>query len=260
MDSVLEKFSIFDFFNLIFTGIIFLISLQFIGFHLFDFISSVFYDSMFIAMLMGKVSTEPDNTITFIMIIYFIYLLAISYIIGSIIQELGSFIQNKFFKIQDKAISSVLEDTSIINNEIKRKICVREAKELFERKNIKLNKGEKFTSVQSHYFYTYCIYYIQIRDQHNKPEKMRGLQGISNMLSTSFAVSSFCGIIAYIFQPQLTNTSYVQKLDIKYFILTLIIYVSLSIIFWFRMKKNILYRIRMVLNTYEANVDKELLP
>lgn len=256
IDSVLEKFSIFDFFNLIFTGIIFLISLHFVGIRLFDWISLSFYDSIFVTMILNKYTIEGDGIITFMMFVYFVFLLAILYVIGSIIQELGSFAQNKISKIQYRAISSVLNNESILKNKIKREICSKEARELFKTKNIKLKKDE-FTSEHCHYFYTYCLYYIQIREQHKKLEKMRGLQGISNMLSTNFGISAFGGIITYLFQAHLANTSYIQKIDFKTFAVIIITYISLSIIFWFRMKKQILYRIRMVLNTYEANVVRE---
>lgn len=257
MDGVLEKFSIFDFFNLIFTGFIFLMSLQFLNIFLFDYISSIFYNSKFISMLFAKIGQADNDTTTSILISYFIFLMSISYIIGSFIQEIGLFMQDKITKVQDRTISNILNDDTIVKGGIKRQICVKEARELFQKKNIKYSKKGKFTSDQCHYFYTYCIYYIQIREQHKKTEKMRNLHGISSMLSTNFALSVLIGIIFHILFPNILQTSYIKNIDINYLIIILIIYSLLAIMFWMRMKKHILHRIRMVLNTYEVNVDKE---
>lgn len=205
MDSVLGKFSVFDFFNLICTGAIFLVGLQFMGirvFSLFSFICSVdiFKDS-------------NDNNVVNI-IFYVAVIIGVCYIIGSCIQEFGSFLQKKKFRVQENAVSSFLNNPKVINNEIKRRVYIEEAKKIFNKKGIRI-KNNKFSEEQCNYFFAYCVYYIQVREHHKKTEKMRELHGISNMLATGFAILTVVGILVLLFNVfSVDETLYIEKISL----------------------------------------------
>ena len=243
MDSVFEKFSVFDFFNLVFSGAIFLIGIQFLGIRVFNLIS-----------LLCSIDFTKVNSLE--KVLYFTIVLCVCYVIGSCIQEVGSLFQNKCFDVQDKAISNLLNDYEVVGNRQKHKVYVDKAKKLFESKDITIYDN-CFSEDQCKYFFAYCVYYIQVRDYNKKTEKMRDVHGISNMLSTSFAILFIFGSLTI-----LINTIFGAELLFEYTpsiksIILLVIYAVLAVLFWFKMKKNILYRIRMVLGVFDASTDKE---
>ena len=235
MDNFLEKFSVFDFFNLIITGFVFIISLQFLGIDLHSYI---------IEKCLIDIFSNVDDKISGNLIFYIVVMIVISYIIGSCIQEIGSFIQNKKFRFKEKAIRKFLNNKNVIGNETKRLIYINEAKKLFKDKGIKLN-GNKFTKAQCSYFFTHCLYYIQVRGYHGKTERMREIYGLSNMLSTCFAILSLIGCV---------NIIYLLMNDFEYChnLILIIVFSVLAVVFWFRMKRDNLNRIRMIMGIYEA--------
>lgn len=248
MDSVFGKFSVFDFFNLICTGAIFMAGLQFMGIQvlsLFSFLCSV-----------DIFKNSSDNNVVNI-IFYVAVIIGACYIIGSCIQEFGSFLQKKKFRVQENAVSSFLNNPKVINNEVKRQVYIKEAKKVFNKKGIRVNNNS-FSEEQCNYFFAYCVYYIQVREHHQKTEKMRELHGISNMLSTGFAILTIVNVFVLIFNIfSIDEILYIEKISLIRILALIFIFAILSVVFWFRMKKNILYRIRMVLGIYEASIDKD---
>lgn len=240
MDNLFGKFNVFDFFNLILSGAIFIIGLQFVGIKIHNFIISN-------CGLLEISKSENLNLLN--LILYIVIVLAICYIIGGCMQEIGTFFQKKVFRVYEKSISTFLNDSSIVDNEIKYMVYRNEANKLFKLKGIKARK-DKFSVEQNKYFFSYCVYYIQIRGQHEKTEKLREISGLSNILSTCFAILFIIGCGGWIYQM----ISGINDLQI---LITIIIFAMLAIVFWFRMKKIILYRIRMVLCIYEACIDMD---
>ena len=245
MDSVLEKFSVFDFFNLICTGAVFLIGLQFMGIRV----------HTFFAYLCSIDISKENNFIS--LVFYLAVILGVCYVVGSCMQELGAFLQKKIFRIQENAISSFLNNPNTIRNEVKRQVYIEEAKKLFKKKGIHI-KGNKFTEEQCNYFFAYCVYYIQVREHHKKTEKMRELHGISNMLSTCFAILPIIGVVIHLINAYFIDFEFVENISFTQIIIFICVFIFLATVFWFRMKKNILYRIRMVLGIFEASIDKDL--
>lgn len=240
MENILNRFSMFDFFNVLATGATFLFGLEMLNLYIFQY---------FFSLVSQSISANGRES-NIVFIIFIIGVLFVCYMIGSIFQESCSYIQDKGFKIQDKAMKSFLTDSNVINNETRQLALKKEAAKVFNSKGILFDK-ENITPEQNHYFYAYCVYFIQIRGLDEKTEKMRTLHGISGMLSLCFFVLSFIGFFRVSYLCIIDN-----NLSIPLFV-TFIAYIILSIIFWYRMKKDIYYRIRMVAGIYEVASDRE---
>ena len=55
------------------------------------------------------------------------------------------------------------------------------------------------------------MYYIQVREQHQKTEKMRDIHGISNMLSTCFSILTICGLLLHLINAFIYELSFVEN-------------------------------------------------
>ena len=86
---------------------------------------------------------------------------------------------------------------------------------------------------------------------------MREVHGISNMLSTCFALLPIMSGIVYLFSMLFNLSEFVEIPTLGQLFITIGLFILLAIVFWFRMKKNILNRIRMVMGIYEASIDKD---
>lgn len=179
-------------------------------------------------------------------------------VLSQIVLRLGSRIQvqENFFQIKKKATASCLYSHGIITNKVKRKTYVKEAKKLFDKKGIKYEKKGKLSEFHNDYFFAYCEYYIQNKELNRKTEKLRDIHGFSNMLSTCFALILILGILLQAVSKYLFHLPFVTYIKISSLFTLIPVYAALSIIFWFRMKKNINYRIRMILGIYDASINE----
>lgn len=103
------------------------------------------------------------------------------------------------------------------------------------------------------YFYAYCVYYIQIRNQNRKTEKLRDIAGLSEALSLVFlilAVFSFIVTLISCFQIVLN----LQNILGEPLSLTIICLVCafFSVLMDYRTEKSINSRIRMTLAIYDV--------
>ena len=226
MDSVIEKFSIYDFFNLLFSGGIFIAGLHLLGFPLLEIIYSDIH--------------LPESEIIFCTIV-----LLLCYVIGFALQAISSII-GKGDRIQSKMTSTFLFDgNNVIVNPEKLKIYQTKAKELFRRKNIHV-KDNNFSPEQCEYFFSYCIYFIQV--QNKKTEKMRSLKGLSSLWLMCFSLLSILGAIRVSYLIAIQTT--LQLLYLPIF--STLIYCVLVYISYFRLKIDITYWIKMLLGVYEV--------
>ena len=231
MDGFFEKFSIYDFFNLLFGGGVFIIGLHLLQLPLLDF-------------LINGIKIPDNNIITLTLS------LSICYLIGLELQGIG----HRFEKSCSRKMteSFLRDDSAVIDHEEKLRIYQKKAKELFTKKGIDI-KEDHFEKRHCEYFFAHCIYYIQIRDESWKPEKMRSLKGLSRILMTCFACLSLIGVILGIPHLIYKGASLFEFLIIFIMILG---FCALSVTNFFRMKQNTRFWIRMVLGLYEACSDQ----
>lgn len=237
MEGVLEKFSIYDFFNLLFSGGILIAGIHILGFPLLE----ILYNDIHL----------PESEILFCAVI-----LLLCYVTGFALQAISSIV-GKGIKIQSKMTSTFLLDgNNVIKNTVKLRIYQEKAKELFIRKNIHV-KDNNFTPEQCEYFFAYCSYFTQVHGQSKKAEKMRGLKGLSSLWLICFALLSLLGVIR-IFYLILFIQSNLNSLILA--IISTLIYCALIFISYFRMKIDITYWIRMLLGVYEVCSDIYVYP
>ena len=234
MDGLFEKFSLYDFFNLIVSGALFIFGIQLLGFTPLTFINE-------------KMNFQNEK------IFIYCFWLIVCYVIGSVVQGIELFLERKgISSFQRKKIQSCLNnDSDTISNKEKRRVYQRDARRLFANKNIKVAKNQ-FTSDQCEYYFAYCSYCIQLKEQNKKTEKMRGIKGISSLFSICFMLLCLLGILRIIYL--LGNEEPIEEL---FFIITCtIIFGVLGMICYYRMKVVIVNWIRMVFGTYEAGLEE----
>lgn len=216
MDGLSSKLSIYDFFNAIFTGIIFILCFNFSIHDIIHIVNDYFSEENF-----GQAAPIYMG-VAFVLTCY---------IIGILIQGLFELIYNRLPCGHRKSIRRIFEGESvtrifwfekvkhknIVDNEAKYIIYENKAKNLFrekdlykywkpesnndkDRDNDKDNEkdSEKNNEIVpptreelSQYFFAYCIYYLQAKGKNQKTERMRDVAAIAGMLSTLF-FNSFC--------------------------------------------------------------------
>ena len=237
MEGVLEKFSIYDFFNLLFSGGILIAGIHILGFPLLE----ILYNDIHL----------PESEILFCAVI-----LLLCYVIGFALQAISSIV-GKGIKIQSKMTSTFLLDgNNVIKNTVKLRIYQEKAKELFIRKNIHV-KDNNFTPEQCEYFFAYCSYFTQVHGQSKKSREDAWFERLVQSL-----VNMFCPIKFVRRDTNLYLILFIQS-NLNSLILPIIstlIYCALIFISYFRMKIDITYWIRMLLGVYEVCSDIYVYP
>lgn len=230
MDGILEKFSLYDFFNVIFSGGIFLLGLHVMG--------------IFPLSYVEKKMELPNHDIIMYAVIIFL-----CYIIGACLQFIGSCLTKNigFLKFQSGITSSILNDKEIYdNNSCKLAVYKGLADKIFEKKGISVKDGV-YTAEQCEYFFAYCSYYIQVHGHNSKTEKMRALKGLDCLWMVCFAALS---LVAWGWCVHLRLCDLVDNITVA--LVCGIIFPVLSIVSYYKMKTNVRYWIKMVLATYEV--------
>ena len=234
MDGILEKFSLYDFFNVIFSGGIFLLGLHVMG----------IFPLSYVEKEMGL----PNHDIIMYAVIFFF-----CYIVGACLQFIGSCLTKNigFLKFQSGITSSILNDKEIYdNNSCKLTVYKGLADKIFEKKGISVKDGV-YTAEQCEYFFAYCSYYIQVHGHKSKTEKMRALKGLDCLWMVCFAVLA---VITWVRCIYLLPCCLVDNITVA--LVCGIIFPVLSIISYHKMKTNVKYLIKMVLATYEICSDE----
>lgn len=225
MDNISEKLGVHDFFNVLVTGATAIIGLLYIF--------------------------VPINTIKNLSlgIKEWIVTIVICFILGIIFQEICSFVDRYFLRFREKMISSFLKkDSTIIDNTNKKTLYRKYGIQLLKDKHIKYE--EDFTDSQCNYIYGYCNYYIEVRGKHSKIEKMRALYDMSRTLFCLFTVL----LITYIIK-QLSAVP--QTLSIRVFCFNLLIFLTIILLFYYRMRRTLIYKFKMTMAVYENIIDSE---
>ena len=233
MDGVFEKFSVFDFFNLIIGGTLFILGL---GVCFYPNIDKNFIDKL------TDISTEK-------VILGTIVLIGISLVLGSVISEIEYLVFYYMLRWEDKLISKCLVDFRVVGNMRKYEIYREKARRYFRQEGYN-KKVNEFTEEESSAFFAHCVYYTQIRNQHKKSERLRDVTGLSGILAVVFGILVICDIL----------------ICIRYFIFGVNILSSLILFLFysicagaltFRYRRALKNRIKMVLAVYDVSVEKE---
>lgn len=124
---------------------------------------------------------------------------------------------------------------------------------LVEDKN-KLLSSPDFAS----YFFAYCVYYIQIKSQNRKTEKLRDIEGLSEALSLIFLTLTFLSAIATIISYySYAANSQADPIRCIASVIICAIYGFFSILMDCRTEKAIKNRIRMTLAIYDVEKRQE---
>ena len=238
METLLGKLSIFDFFNLVFSGIVFLL-----GFELFGIQIISYYFSICISRFSSDLSAAS--------ICFYLGMISLCYIVGSVIQEIGDIIKKRIIYKKDDPMKTFLKNEEVLENIERKKKCVNMAKKYFKKNKIVYNEGD-FTDDQDLMFYTHCEYFIQAKGLNDKIEKMRGLRGVSTVLATTFTVLPILSCVILLIDKYIFDFKYIEMISIFQFVFGVIISGVLAVIFWHRMKKNIKFKIRMIIGLYEV--------
>ncbi|MGQ5427001.1 hypothetical protein ACULPM_08215 [Thermophilibacter sp. ZX-H3] len=229
MEQVFERFSLYDFFNLLFSGGLLILGLQILGFPV---ISHIEHG-------IGL----PDNEV-----VYLLFMLLVCYVTGFILQGMGSWFDWHVFRSQTRMVNALLSDSgSIVHNKAKLRVYQSKAREILRRKKIALRE-RAFSGEQSEYIFAYCSYVIQMSGRCAKAEKMRALKGLAMQWSVCFAMLAVLGIVP--FSCQVARSA--PLADMVWTLLMIGTCAILAVVCFFRMRENLKYWIRMVLAMYEA--------
>lgn len=190
MENVVEKLGFFDFLNLIFVGLYTIVGCFIIAYQFGWDISNNIFTYL--------VNTTEVNALFLILCIF--SLISISYIVGMVCHELFHTIDRLKNDTFHTLIENLFNENSCVDNKIKRNQYAALAVIIFKNTGIKNKKGELITERNTkwdydlnNYFFTYCLYQVQIRGLHKKTEKLRDIEG----LAKSFCVSTFCLLLLF---------------------------------------------------------------
>lgn len=105
----------------------------------------------------------------------------------------------------------------------------------------------KFTEDECVAFYAHCVYYIQIRSQNQKTERLREVTGLAGILVMVFGMLIISEIITNFIVGTVSTIS----------VTLLLIYAICLALLLHRYKRAMKNRIKMVLAVYDVCVEKE---
>jgi len=232
MDGVTEKFSVFDFFNLIIGGSVFLMGLAVCNY------SQVIEFAPTIAAFI-----ENSDFMLFVAIILF---LVCALIAGTVINEIAHWFFDTIFHRERTLIEICLNKNRLVKNDTKLRIFREKAQKYLDVEKLDLN--EDFTAEQCSTYFAYCIYYLHVHGQDKKTEKLRETRGLSELLTLVFVSIPVSSIIIYIF-------SETSCLSVKPILLIYVLFGVFAYAFLKRYNRAMENRIKMVLAVYDACVD-----
>ena len=107
--------------------------------------------------------------------------------------------------------------------------------------------NDEFTEEECIAFFAHCVYYIQIRNQHQKTERMREVTGLAGILTMAFFALLISDVIISIILGVVSIIS----------IILFFIYAICLIVLLHRYKRAMKNRVKMVLAIYDVCVGKE---
>lgn len=232
MDSITEKFSVFDFFNLIIGGALFIIGIG---------VSNPQQISELCITLTSIVKIFDTSNVLSVVVFF-----ALSLVVGTFLNEISNWLFERRLHLESVRIKACLQTNSLIHSKIRLERLQRKAKKHYFSDDSKTDFKEDECSG----FYAHCVYYLHVHHQDMKTEKLRETQGLSELLTIVFAAIPITSIILYACYG-IENIKLIQ---------TVVLYL-LCIVFAFtffnRAKRALENRIKMVLAVYDACTDME---
>lgn len=241
MDSIAEKFSIFDYFNLLIGGMIFIFGVGLCNYS----------ETKTILLSIS----ETIGSSTFLLIIGITLFIVVSYVIGTVINEIGHWFFKENRKWEQNLVKKCLISLDVVGNKAKLESYKKKASKFLSSQVPDFNKefennGNGYTEDHCSYFFAYCVYYIQIHNQDKKPERLREVQGLSMLLTCVFALIPLVDMMISIIPGNVLNCVCV---NFGIYVLCAVF----TFIFVQKYKRDIKNRVRMVLAVYDAYMDAE---
>jgi hypothetical protein len=234
MESMTEKFSVFDFFNLLISGTIFLLVL-----------GICYYPQMWEDIL--SLSCLMDDNY-FLFIVMLVAFFVCSFIIGSVLQELGHFVIEKKIGWEQKLSANCLNEDGIFTNCLRLKILQAKARDYLQ---LSKKTSKRFTEEQCLTFFAYCIYFLHIKELDKKTEKLREAKALSELCACEFAIIPLTNIIII----QLIPRGMINCSDWGRILFISVVCFLLSYIFYKRYQCLAQNRILIVFGIYDAYRD-----
>lgn len=268
MDTFIERQGFYDYINHFVTGAIFVFGIEIILFPFKYSLVQKLYEAIIIFCCLDK------NSFLWNVCILLIYSI-LCFLLGVLIQELYSLLyENKPNQNADKMkrssisrlwrkvnkndyIANLFVDNSLIQNSLKRNLYRKYACEITDKKQSEILNKKGNDEIRDEdlpvYFYAYCVYYIQVRKQDKKTEKLRDIEGMSMSFSLAFLIltlvsfgATYLGLLG-----RLSNQMILFELMCSF------MFASFSIISDYRAEKALKNRIRITLAVYEAEKERE---
>lgn len=192
------------------------------------------------------------------------------YIVGLILQELSSYVDKKWLNIYKGMNQRILNgkkgckrEQVIISNPILLKQYRKNADELlneyFSNKDRTRFENEFFNG----FIFSVCQYYVSVKGKDKKVEKMRALFSMSKTLMVSFGLLAVCAMLSLLLFAILVIWIQISgfaefgdaKFEYMYILKNIVLvgaFISLSVIFYYRTKRVMKNFLLILLGTYNA--------
>lgn len=219
MDNLFDKFGIYDFFGLLIPGMLFFITLLYIDFPLI------------------KDNIYPSSS-TFELIIFIL----VSYILGVLIQEIGSFLDRKFTKIRIKSRENFLKPDKTFFSDYEFEEVKKIANKLLKKKD---KNNEFFTNKECVKIFFECKACLENSGKMSKANKLDA----SFAMSRSFVVCNICIFVSLIIRFFYTILEKQFSWSLSYILILVYLFLS-SVIFYNRAKRYSQMRTKTIIRQY----------
>lgn len=232
MDSLTERFSIYDFFNPIIAGMTFILAQ--------GICSYPFFTQQLLELFKGEKTVD-------VQVLTVAGVLIVAYIIGAFLQCPVDWLIDEKKQDESNLIANCLADNKLFS-QTRRKL-IRDKAEAYLKVSDKKDWNHAAEDCKA--FFAHCVYYLHINKLDSKIERMRETQALSKLLAGVFCVVPVISFAIAITEYKPGNISYNWLLTVSEWAICWMF----SIGFYFRYKMATKNRIAMTLSLYEASVD-----
>ena len=244
-----EQLGLYDFFNVIISGAVFVFGLCVIKPSLYSYL----FNDIEIPKGLG--------------IVLFIY------ITGLILQEIAYWADKKTSDIYKKMNRSIIKDKVDENGErklsneiIDNPLLIEHYRKLADSVLCDLDGVNKMSTLAKYdnedvngFFFSVCQYYVAVNGKDKKVEKMRALFNMSKILTICFVLLAITNLVIFFIDDLCVNSG--VNLDKEkcfvYRIIIFFIFVLIAMIFYYRTKRTMRYFLLILLGMYDAIVRLE---